>query len=85
MNVPIFFAILAVCCLYAFVRGGPPERWSAAALIVAVFVTPFVPPSGTIRFQTIEYGVMAVDATLLAAIVIIAISRLLKNSRQASG
>ncbi len=73
MNVLLFFAILAVCCLYAFVRGGPPERWSAAALIAAVIVTPFVPPSGTIRFQTIEYGVMAVDASLLAAIVIIAI------------
>lgn len=73
MNVLLFLAILVVCCLYAFVRGGPPERLGAAALIAAVVASHFVPASGPIRFQTIEYGTMAVDMTLLAAIVFIAV------------
>lgn len=73
MNVLIFLAILAVCCLYALVRGGPPERLGAAALIAAVVASHFVPASGPIRFQTIEYGTMAVDMTLLAVIVFIAV------------
>lgn len=73
MNVLIFLAILAVCCLYALVRGGPPERLGATALIAAVVASHFVPASGPIRFQTIEYGTMAVDMTLLAVIVFIAV------------
>jgi hypothetical protein len=73
MNVLLYLVILVVCCLYAIVRGGPPERLGALALIAAVVATRFVPASGTIRFQTIEYGVMAVDMTLLIAIVVIAI------------
>ncbi len=73
MNVPVYLSMLVVCCLYAFVRGGAPERLGAATLVGAIFASHFAPASGPIRFQTIEYGVLAVDAATLMAILIIVI------------
>ena len=73
MNVLLYLALLVLCCLYALVRGGAPERWGVAALIASIVASHFAPASGPTRFQTIEWGVMAVDAALLAAIVVIAV------------
>lgn len=73
MRVIIYLSLLGVCCLYAYLRGGAPERWGAAALVAAVIITPFAPSSGSFRFQNIEWGVLAVDTTLMVAIAIIAV------------
>ncbi|OYY68631.1 hypothetical protein [Sphingomonas sp. 28-63-12] len=73
MTIPVYLSILVVCCLYALVRGGAPERLGTAALLVAIVASRFAPASGPVRFQTIEYGIMAVDAALLAVILIIAV------------
>lgn len=69
----IYLTLLGVCCLYAFVRGGTPERWGAAALIAAVAMTAFAPTFGAYRFQHLEWGVLAIDAALMVVIGAIAL------------
>lgn len=73
MNVLVYLAILVVCCLYAGMRGGPPERLAALTLVAAIIASAFTPASNAIRFQGIEYGIMAVDTASLVAVVTIAI------------
>ncbi|OYY79346.1 MAG: hypothetical protein B7Y43_02710 [Sphingomonas sp. 28-62-20] len=73
MNVLVYLAILVVSCLYAGMRGGPPERLAALTLVAAIIASVFAPASNAIRFQGIEYGIMAVDTACLVAVVAIAI------------
>ncbi len=69
-----FFAFQAVATVYALSRGGSPERLVGASLLAASIIgwalqTPFGQ-----RFHGIEYGVLAVDLVLAAALLAIALA-----------
>lgn len=52
--------------LYALIRGGRDERIAALALIAGVILTEIAGGLSGTRWREPEYGVMAVDAALLA-------------------
>ena len=67
-----FTALLFVCCLYAFVAGGGPERAGAAAYGVACIAS-HLAFSAPLRFRSVETGVFIVDVLVFAAFVILAL------------
>ena len=73
MTVPIYLSIVLVCCVYAIVRGGTPERLGVGALVMAIVASHFAPKSGAVRFQVLEYGLLAVDSVFLVAMMFIVI------------
>lgn len=73
MHQLIYFLMLVGCGFYAVLRGGAPERWGTGALLVSVIATPILTLSTFSGFETIEYGIMAADAALFCAVVVIAL------------
>ena len=69
----IYFAILATCCLYAGFKGGGPERIGAAIFVVASILSAVVVSRPSARFGSLEVGVFAVDATMLVALLVLAL------------
>ena len=67
-----FSLMLPLCCLYAFLRGGPPERFVATAFIVAAVATA-VTGIGLPSQDGTRWGVFAVDTALLLALIAIAL------------
>ena len=67
----LYVAALLATSIYAFSRGGHTERQATAALLTAVVATQIANAVGT-RWSAPEYGIMAVDAALLVAFVVIA-------------
>jgi hypothetical protein len=74
LPVEIFYAILALCCLYAAFRGGPPERIGAAIFLGAAILTTAALSAPSARWGTVEAGVFAVDVVMLAALIGLALS-----------
>jgi len=67
-----FNALLLVCCLYAFVAGGGPERLGAAAYALACIASHFVYSAPPIKFRSVETGVLIVDVLVFAAFALLA-------------
>lgn len=63
-----FSLMLPMCCLYAALRGGAPERIVAAAFIVAAVATAFT-GTGLPSREGTRWGVFAVDTLLLIALI----------------
>jgi hypothetical protein len=68
-----FNALLLVCCLYAFVVGGRPERLGAAAYALACITSHFVYSAPPIKFRSVEIGVLIVDVFVFAAFALLAL------------
>lgn len=68
-----FNALLLVCCLYAFVAGGGPERLGAAAYALACITSHFVYSAPPIKFRSVEIGVLVVDVFVFAAFALLAL------------
>ena len=69
----LFFALLFLCCAYAFWAGGTPERWGAglyALACIASFLAYRAPP---LRFRSVEVGVFIVDVVVFIAFCILAV------------
>ena len=74
MLVYLFNILLAACALYAFVRGGAPEKVVAVAFIAAA--------AATYLFQPVEYGgyrgveppILLIDTGLLLVLVAVALA-----------
>jgi hypothetical protein len=62
-----FFALLYLCCGYAWWRGGTPERVSAAVFVAAVHLTLYVGATGATRWTSIETSIFVVDVVALTA------------------
>ncbi|HEX9947295.1 MAG TPA: hypothetical protein VGA98_07130, partial [Allosphingosinicella sp.] len=74
LPVEIFYAILALCCLYAVVQGGKPERIGAAIFLGAAILTTAALSAPSARWGTVEAGVFAVDVVMLGALIALALS-----------
>lgn len=71
--VAAFNLLLLITCGYAIWRGGKPERWTAAALLVAAAATLLIHLPRTAHFRDLETEVLLVDLALLALLVGIAL------------
>ena len=67
-----FFALLFVCCLYAFVAGGGPERIGAAAYGLSCVASHFA-FSAPLRFRHVETGVFLIDVLVFATFIFLAL------------
>jgi len=68
-----FFALLFVCCLYAFVAGGAPERLGAAAYALACIASPFAFSPLPVQYRSVETGVFIVDVFVFVAFTVLAL------------
>lgn len=68
----LFALILATVALYATVAGGTAERRAAAILITGWILTLLARRPFAVRFTSLEFGILAVDLLMLAAIVVVA-------------
>ena len=69
----IYFAILASCCIYAALKGGPPERFGAAIFALASILSFAVVSGPAARFGSLEVGVFVVDVSMLLALLVLAL------------
>ncbi|UVO53048.1 hypothetical protein [Sphingomonas sp. SUN039] len=68
----IITSLFVAACLYAGICGGAPERLTAVALVAAALAT-FIFGSGAYTGGQIRWAIFAIDATLLLALVLIAL------------
>jgi len=68
-----FYLILLICCSYAYIRGGGPERAGASIFLVATILTAVVLPSVNIRYRGVEIGLLLVDVAMLLAFLAVAV------------
>jgi hypothetical protein len=66
-----YLVALLGTCLYAIRRGGRTERQATVALLIGVLATQVAYQFGN-DWRSPEYGIMAVDAALFVAFVVIA-------------
>ncbi|MEA3042667.1 MAG: hypothetical protein QOH47_505 [Sphingomonadales bacterium] len=69
----LFIPLLVLCCVYAFMAGGGPERVGAAAYGLSCFASVAVFTAPVIRFQTVEVGVFIVDVLVFVIFIALAL------------
>lgn len=69
----LFIALLFATVLYAFGRGGKPERWTAGLFVAAGALTLVVHSPWPVRYVGLETSVLLVDAGLLVCLMGIAL------------
>ena len=74
LPVQVFYIILALCCIYAAVRGGPPEQFGAAIFASAAILTTAALSAPSARWGAVEIGAFAVDVIMLVALFALALS-----------
>jgi MFS superfamily sulfate permease-like transporter len=67
MYLVIFTVSLPLCCSFALLRGGSPERIIAALFLIANAAT-FVAGTGTTQPGVTRWGVFAVDVVMLISL-----------------
>ena len=60
-RIDLFLALLVVCCSYAVIRGGTPERIVAIVIALGVALTFLLVAPVALRYRHVELGVFAVD------------------------
>jgi membrane-bound acyltransferase YfiQ involved in biofilm formation len=73
--VPIWFyyTLLALCCVFAFLKGGAPERIGTAILAIGSLLT-FAALSGrTNQYRSVATGVILIDVVCLLAFLVLAL------------
>jgi hypothetical protein len=69
-----FWAILLFICGYAWWQGRIEEKVAATTCLVATLATHFVISPVTVRYTQVEFGLLGIDAFVLASFVAIALS-----------
>lgn len=72
-HVAAFLILLVVSTGYAFWRGGAPERIGAAVVLGGTLASFFAVSGARARWLNLETGLLVVDATMLAAILILVV------------
>lgn len=72
-NVVLFYGTLVLSCLYAFSRGGAPEKIGAAIMIAATILTALAASSTRPGFDVMEAGILLVDAGMFIAFLALAL------------
>ena len=68
-----FWIVLLLTCGYALWRGRSDERIAAAVCLAASIATRFAISPLSVRYTGVEIGLLAIDATVLAAFIAIAL------------
>lgn len=69
----LFIPLLVLCCTYALVRGGAPERAGALIFAAGCVLTVVALSAPPVRFQSMEIGVLLVDTATFLAFCILAV------------
>lgn len=69
----VFYVLLLICCGYALVRGGAPERIGAAIYAIGTAFTVLAYREAAIRFASIEVGPFVIDVVALIAFLVLAL------------
>jgi hypothetical protein len=69
----LFDGLLVLCCGYAFLRGGTPERIAAAIFFVGNALTWVATSYSGNRFGSVEVGVLIVDLGCLVGFMVLAL------------
>ena len=73
MSPHLYWSLLALTCVYAFIRGGRDERVAAIVSLLASVITAFVLSPWGQRYSQIEAGELFVDLSVLAAFILVAL------------
>lgn len=71
-HINVFLAILTLCSIYAWLRGGAPERIGASIMMTGFLATLFAAPQSA-NFQQVLFGVLLIDAVMFASFVLLAL------------
>ncbi len=69
----IFWALLLLTFAYALWRGRGDEKIAAGVALLATIATQFVMPPTTLRYNGLQFSLVAIDIAVLAAFVAIAL------------
>ena len=69
----LFVGLLIAICVYAFWRGGAPERIGASIFAAGSVLTVVVASVAPIRFRSVEVGMLIVDVATALAFTILAL------------
>src|SRR5687768_12788655 len=69
----VFWTLLFVVCACAVLRGRSDERIAAGACAVATLLTHFVLGPLKLEYETVETGLVALDAAMLVTFVFVAL------------
>lgn len=69
----VFTALMLVCCAYAFIGGGAPERIGAAIFLIGSVLTYVALETSPIEYRGVEIGVFIIDAISFLAFVLLAV------------
>ena len=72
-HVTVFLILLVASVGYAFWRGGIPERIGAAVVLGGTLASVFAVSGAHARWLNLETGLLIVDATMLAVILILVV------------
>lgn len=73
MSPILYFTLLAICWLYAWFKGGPPERIGATILAVGSILSLAARSSAVGRFGSVELGIFLVDVATLIGFLVLAL------------
>jgi hypothetical protein len=68
-----FYLLLLVCCGYALLRGGGPERIGAAIYAIGTGLTVLARSEAARRYGSVEFGALVVDVAALVAFLVLAL------------
>lgn len=72
-RIEFFLALLSVVCIYAAVRGGPPERGAVMVFIIGFAMSVIAASPSEYRFMQPEIGILLVDLAMLVAFLMLAL------------
>ncbi len=72
-HIYIFHILQGAVCLYALLRGGRPERWTAIMLFFASVATWFIPFDPSTSFRSIETFELVIDLSLMGGLMTVAL------------
>ena len=69
----VFNILLFGCWIYAWLRGGAPEKIAASIVVVGSLLTAAVAHNAAVRFSSVELGIFLVDVAALAGFLFVAV------------
>ena len=63
----LYLLLLILCCGYAFIGGGSPERWGAGIMLLGTALTMMARHIGPADYRSIDWGVFSVDLIAMFA------------------
>ena len=69
----VFTALMLLCCAYAFIGGGAPERIGAAIFLIGSVLTYVALETSPIHYRGVEIGVFIIDFASFLAFVLLAL------------